>query len=678
MGRSKVFLRRRAFEALEHLRSKKLENAATKIQSGVRMYFAKVHFIASIYAVIVIQNFIRRIGAYRLMQAQRLVRSSLVIQCAWRCSQARHILLAARCIAWWCQSTFRGAIARQYCAYLFLDRKASAIQRAWRKYNSSRTFRKIRRTIVCLQNRHRARIAKEMLYKLRREAKDLSVVAAERDKFRNESLRLRKELEEAKKSPSVIFDTPRREEKAEEIKQLRLEVQRLQMELEKAHRMSTTSTSQENEVRILMEELARREEHLETLKKELMALRSRDDSFSGRSVTNEACSSPSIARGRLAFDSPVGPIRGSPARSDVSLLDKEAEEEDHCFADDARSMASLREQIVPSTPLPVSTDQEMQDLHASIRQGNRQSFDELLRQTSEICLLINQGDHYGRTALHLAVLTARLDMAETLISKGAVVNAQDEDGETPLHLAENVFATEFLLKKGKANPNIPNVDGICAIHLAVQRRDIDSVRALLRHGANVNNADNIRWFTPLHLVALPARREEDEKPAEDIRSRIAQLLSGYGPNRPDLDYQDSEGNAPLHYSAQVETAEAYGLVDVLLENGADPNIRNERDQSPLHLLCHNAELRKLDVYHDTLGSMLSHGADPNQQSMTGCTPLHLSLYHKDINSAVQLVSSGAEIHLCWKKVSKKYIHILRCPSTPSRLCINFLSTLLLL
>jgi ankyrin repeat protein len=245
-----------------------------------------------------------------------------------------------------------------------------------------------------------------------------------------------------------------------------------------------------------------------------------------------------------------------------------------------------------------------------------------------------------------------LKLVETLLGNGAVANTNDHDGETPLHLCESAAMTELLLKKGKANPNIPNVDGICALHLAVQRRDIDSVRALLRSGASVNNADNIRWFTALHLISLPARNQTDDRAEDDVRSRIAQLLSGsYDANEPDFDYQDSEGNTPLHYAVQLETPDACDLVTIFLEKGADPNICNDRDQSPLHLLCHNEELRNVDVYQEILHAMLFHGADPNLQSMTGCTPMHLSLYHRDIDSAVQLVSHGAELHVLWRKVS---------------------------
>jgi len=251
--------------------------------------------------------------------------------------------------------------------------------------------------------------------------------------------------------------------------------------------------------------------------------------------------------------------------------------------------------------------------------------------------------------MHLAALTADLDIARRLISKGAVVNAQDDDGETPLHLSESAAMTELLLTQGKANPNIPNVDGICALHLSVQRRDIDSVRALVMNGANVNNADNIRWFTALHLISLPARNESDENDG-DTKCRIAQLLTGdYGHTVPDVNYQDSEGNSPLHYAVQLESDDACDLVNIFLDKDANPNLCNARDQVPLHLLCHNEKLRRQRNYQEILHSLLLHGADPSIQSLTGCTPLHLSLYHKDIDSSVQLVQSGAELHHLWKK-----------------------------
>jgi ankyrin repeat protein len=253
----------------------------------------------------------------------------------------------------------------------------------------------------------------------------------------------------------------------------------------------------------------------------------------------------------------------------------------------------------------------------------------------------------------LSSLESQVGITTILLHNGAVVNAQDDNGETPLHLAENMGITELLVKQGRANPNIPNIDGICALHLAVQRRDLGAVRLLLMSNANVNNADNIRWFTALHLIALPARDEVQREIHAELRCRIAELLAGsLGPVSPDLDYQDREGNTPLHYAVQLDTHEACEVVGIFLEKGADPNICNARNQSPLHLLCHNAKLRvQSNVFLETIHTMLNHGADPNRQSLTGCTPLHLTLYHHDIDSAIQLVHKGADLHVLWKKVS---------------------------
>jgi ankyrin repeat protein len=300
-------------------------------------------------------------------------------------------------------------------------------------------------------------------------------------------------------------------------------------------------------------------------------------------------------------------------------------------------------------------------LHSAIRAGSRGLFEQILEQSNDPCMLVNQGDDFGRTAMHVAVLSSDTSIVSRLLATGAAVNAQDIEGETPLHMATNAKMSRVLLDKAGANPNIPNIDGICALHLAVQRRNIETVRSLLKRNANVNNADNIRWFTPLHLVALPARHSLDVEVSPDMGSRIALLLtSQLGASEPDLNYQDREGNTPLHYAVQLDNPDACVIIRIFVEKGADPNVCNERSQSPLHLLCHNEYLRDLHEFHDALDCMLYHGANPNLQSLTGCTPLHLSLYHRDIGSAVQLVSRGAELHLLWKKVSRSRFAKIAC------------------
>lgn len=653
MGKTKVFLRLRAFEALEYLRTQKLNRSVVLIQSIMRMHMARTEYAIALYAVTVIQKFVRHVESYRIEQEQRVLNAAVCIQNAWRCHRAQSYLMAAYCIAWWCQSTYRGCAARQLAAYMFLDRKAVMMQRAWKHHTGSRTFRKLRKAVIRLQTRYRGKAAFRQLCELRREARDLAKVAAERDKLKEETERLKRELElEKKKTPPKPRLDPPKEEKTAEVRKLRDEVHRLKMELEKAHRMAPTP-SQERELQTLNDQVRDKENQLQQLRDELLTRRSRDENFSATSLSVDGSA---FKNGSFSED-PLLNRTLSPIRSDVSLLDTVA----NTLNDGSEIM---QPPVVPEVERVFSalsygtsasdSQEEIRHLHNAVRQKNIDLLAKVVQQTADPCVLVNEGDKHARTSLHHASISGDVGIASRLLDLGAIANAQDEDGETPLHLAESPAMTVLLLEKGRGNANIPNIDGICAIHLAVQRRDLESVRTLLSSTANVNNADNIRWFTPLHLIALPARNENDDESQVAARVRIAQMLcSSLGPVKPDLNYQDREGNTPLHYAVQIPTIESCDIVGAFLDKGADPNITNERNQTPLHLLCHNNKLRELETYQETLHTMLFHGADPNIQSLTGCTALHLSLYHRDISSAIQLVSRGAQLHILWKKVSAK-------------------------
>lgn len=679
MGRSKVFIRPKSFEALEHLRTLKVERSAILIQSVARMFLSTIRYEISQIAVIIIQAQIRKFYAYRRVWRLRLYTRAVAIQRAWRLFAAQRRFGAAIFIAQWCQSAYRGAVARAECMTMLFEKMALVIQRSWRRSRSCREVRSlksIRVAIILFQAHCRRHQARNLLKQLKAEARDLECVAKERDQFREETRRLREELERAKREG----EQKGRMSKEMEIQQLKQEIESLRQELERAKQFSPTS-SQQDEMGFLLRECELKELQLKGLRSELADWRTPNMSKLCDFNSPAASSKDStVGVGDTPF--PVQELRKipktsvrimkSPARSEVtqvSLLDADNPQDSYLDESyeavlDAPPEQDLISRANTTMSLSYSMNtpnlrgeaffKELRHLHDAVRSSDLARIEDVLRQSSEeIHVLINEGDEVGRTALHVAVLTANLLVTKTLIEKGAVANAQDNDGETPLHLSETSSMTCVLLKEGRANPNIPNIDGICALHLAVQRRDLGSVRALLLHNANVNSADNVRWYIPLHLIALPPRGDVEDGISEgDVRIRIAELMSSGATSRyePDLNYQDSEGNCPLHYAVQLVSADAYDLIRVFLENGADPKILNNRSQSALHLICHNNKLRKFDFYPDLLRMVLANGADANQQSAAGCTALHLSLYHRDIESAVELVTHGAQLHPLWKKV----------------------------
>ena len=97
---------------------------------------------------------------------------------------------------------------------------------------------------------------------------------------------------------------------------------------------------------------------------------------------------------------------------------------------------------------------------------------------------INKG---GLTPLLFAARDGDLESVKMLVTAGANLNATTGIGETALMLAAHNDHTEaalYLLDKG-ADPNIVEA-GHTALHFAVARKNMDLVKALIAHKADVN------------------------------------------------------------------------------------------------------------------------------------------------------------------------------------------------
>jgi ankyrin repeat protein len=688
-GHSKVFLRTRVFETLEFLRNKKLGLSAIMIQKNIRRFMEQLRYYDIYMASITIQCFLRRVSAYRKTRAIREHYSAIRIQRNWRRFFAETGLMAARLIAHFCQAYRRGRVARKLYAIMTLEKQSLLIQRCWRMFYRRVCYLRILKSTIAIQCSWRCLVARAVVKDRRREARSIGVITAERDRFKEESLRLRREVENLRVSRELEVDNT----SYEELERLRREVERLQTALAQTHssvakaNVALGNTSVDSpSVTInhswfamgLGKEVSRhkctpkmvlsvpivaacRSPSRQTIRR---ALAGHSDSkihnieqsspsshhsmglSTGASSTNISLldtdphdTMPLDYQLRCVANSTTSPLRIVHAPMSHSAICGEAEDE---------HPHRLDQDIIALT---TRGDDELGKLLSSVKQNDTVTMNDLITKSNDPLVLVNDPDIDGKTPLHVAVESSNVHAARILFERGAVANAQDNDGNTPLHLATVVPMVKLLLETGKANPNIPNIDGVCALHNAAERLDIGSVRLLLNNRAKVDVADNINWFTPLHLAAMPTSKANilDPATAQRARTMIVELLCGDRFDF-DMDYQDREGNTPLHYAVQLTTPEATEIVTILLEKGADPKVRNSRNQQALLLLCNNRDLRKYDVFQECLHSLLFHGADPNQQSNTGCTPLHLSLYHQDIDSAVQLVNRSAELHLLWNKV----------------------------
>lgn len=123
-------------------------------------------------------------------------------------------------------------------------------------------------------------------------------------------------------------------------------------------------------------------------------------------------------------------------------------------------------------------------------------------------------------------------------------------------------------KRRRALPiNACNSLGETALHVASATGRTEMVRSLLDAGANVNMITASEGRTPLHLACLNGN--------VDSVKLLLSCATCY------VDAQDYDGNTSLHLTSQTGNAKLVGL---LLRHGANVDVRNRHDMTPLRQL----------------------------------------------------------------------------------------------
>jgi len=261
--------------------------------------------------------------------------------------------------------------------------------------------------------------------------------------------------------------------------------------------------------------------------------------------------------------------------------------------------------------------------------------------------LIGKGDKRSNQPIHWATMTRQLDAIDELLRRGADINARRMDGARAIHLTNG----DYFYRGWRDVPaNWPVTAARVMAHLeahgasidlptACHIGDIERVRELLRHEPSLANriGEHEGYYlgagAPLSNAAAVGRMD------------IVQLLldNGADPNLPEEQFAP-KGKAL--YSAVYNGH--YEIAKLLLERGAFPNPPVESSGDALWVAREWRPNKRMEEL------LLSYGAVPWQEPADGgwparahtwlrITPLHHAARKGDVERAKKLLDAGADL-----------------------------------
>ncbi len=154
----------------------------------------------------------------------------------------------------------------------------------------------------------------------------------------------------------------------------------------------------------------------------------------------------------------------------------------------------------------------------AIEKENFQQAESLIRKGANV----NATDNNDRKPLFAALDKENFRIVQSLLESGADVNAKDFLGATPLLIAakkNNLQNVKELIRSGADLDVIGGSDRFAALHHAVLNNNLKMVKVLLEAGADLLVKENIFQCTPLDIAETPNR---------NVQAKIATLLREKG------------------------------------------------------------------------------------------------------------------------------------------------------
>lgn len=275
---------------------------------------------------------------------------------------------------------------------------------------------------------------------------------------------------------------------------------------------------------------------------------------------------------------------------------------------------------------------------------------------------VNQTDRKGFTALHSAARFGKMDALTLLISLGADPTLQSVDGWTPRDVAEE----ENRLLREKSSTIIPGIEAVIEFLKKAEEDSFPRNMARYRqwnrekaftdmarsfyHAAEVGNIRELEAIFVIYPDVLKIRANGRLAlhgavycfdTGVDVLQSLQKMYTKRGLAFPIDDHiVDPQGladhRAPLHLAAMIGNL---AVVRWLLENGADPTVRDAEGFYPLHL----AAQKGVDEIVDVL--LADKRVSVDAMSSLYWSPLHSAAQFGQIKTVQRLLDQGASLTL---------------------------------
>jgi len=294
---------------------------------------------------------------------------------------------------------------------------------------------------------------------------------------------------------------------------------------------------------------------------------------------------------------------------------------------------------------------------------------------SEMVNLINLAVEKGCTQLLdflliKAVRANQIDIVKLLLKNGANVNTNILDLDTPLSEAvsyENIEVVRILIEN-KADVNIKDNDqGRTPLHHAAYYRYPEIMKLLIAKGANVNSSSKF-GDTPLHnclssdfdidisslqVIKILLEHGADINAKDDGGNTLLHEAIKLSHEAHEEDQEDEDVSLPDEVNIEEEKDERIKLVELLIKCGADVDVTNKQNETPLYYAINREEDRDFGLKITKL--LLKNGANTeiiigNEHSnmdfghILSGTSLYTAVATSNLEAAELLIKHGANVN----------------------------------